>query len=169
MAVLNPEHLIEQAELVHSARPGRKPRQVDLRRSISTAYYAVFHQVLIAAADEFVGKGLRNDSRYSLVYRCIDHAAIRRICDEASRQKPSPKFRRFVSSEGFEQGIRDFSNVFLRLQELRHQADYDPGIYFSGVDALFATYLAKSAIGAFNSARAESRRLFLTLILFPPR
>lgn len=169
MAVLNPQHLIDQAELLLSGRQGAKPRQVDLRRAISSAYYAVFHQTLTAAADEFVGKALRSDQRHRLVYRSIEHSAVKRTCDEASRQNPSSKYRKFFPSGGFEQNIRDFSNAFIRLQALRHDADYDPAQYFSSVDALISVYLARSAINDFTAASADNRKLFLTLLLFPPR
>lgn len=169
MTVLNPQHLIDQAELLLSGRHGGKPRQVDLRRAISAAYYAVFHQILTAAADEFVGKSLRSDQRHRLVYRSIDHSAVKRMCDEASRQNPSPKYRKFLPNGGFEQKIRDFSNIFIRLQALRHDADYDPSQYFSSVDALFSIYLASSAISDFTTAYPEDRKLFLTLLLFQPR
>lgn len=169
MAVINPQHLIEQAEFLRSAKPASRPRQADLRRAISTAYYAVFHMVLIAAADEFVGKSLREDNRHTLVYRSIDHSNVRRICDEAARQERTAKYRKYLSKSGFEPKIRDFSNTLLRLQSLRHEADYDPSQYFSTVDALFAIYLAESAIKEFSLASTEGKKLFLALLLFPPR
>jgi hypothetical protein len=169
LAVLNPEHLIELAIQIRTIRPGRKPRQVDLRRAISTAYYAVFHQILTAAADEFVGKSSRNNSRYALVYRSIDHKAVRRTCEEAYKLKPGQKFAKFLPPDGFSQDIRNFASDFMRLQELRHDADYDPSQFVSSVDAMFSVFLASSAIQAFNSAKPDSRKLFLTLVLFPPR
>lgn len=169
MAVLNPHHLIDQAELLRAARASGKPRQVDLRRAISAAYYAVFQQVLTSVADEFVGKGSRSEERYRLVYRSIDHSAIRRTCREASRQNPNPKYQKFLPNGGFEEKIRDFSNAFIRLQTLRHEADYDPAQYFSSVDALFAVYLAEQAINDLTSAIVEDRRLFLTFLIFEPR
>lgn len=169
MAVLNPEHLLDQAELLVNGTSARKPRQVNLRRAISSAYYAVFHQVLIATADEFVGKALRSELRHTLAYRSIDHAAIRRICDEASRPAPTSKYRKFLPEGGFEARIRDFSNIFLRLQVQRHEADYDPSQHFTAVDAMFAIYLARSALDEFASCSAEGRKLFLTLLVFSPR
>ena len=169
MAVFNPEHLIDQAELLLSPRDGRKPRQADLRRAISVCYYAVFHHVLTAASDEFVNKALRSDQRYGLVYRSIDHRTVKGLCGEASRQNPSPKYRRFFPEGGFEQKIRDFSNIFIRLQVSRHEADYDPMAYFSSKDALVSVSLARSAINQFTTTSEESRKLFLTLLLFQPR
>ena len=52
VAVLNPDHFFEQADTL-MAPPAGAPRQVDLRRAISNAYYGVFHAILAAAADEY--------------------------------------------------------------------------------------------------------------------
>lgn len=169
MAVLNSDHLIDQATLLMNATPGRKPRQVNLRRAISAAYYAVFHRILTSAADEFVGKALRRDSRHALVYRSIDHSAARRVCEEASRPNLTPRYRKVVGVSGFESNIRAFSNIFLKLQNQRHEADYDPSQQFTSVDAMFSIYLAKSALEEFSACSAEGKKLFLTLMVFPPR
>jgi hypothetical protein len=76
VTIPNAEHFFEQAErLIAPVRPGAT-RQVDLRRAISSAYYAVFHGVLAAAADEFVGRTKRAALEYSLAYRSIDHRTL---------------------------------------------------------------------------------------------
>lgn len=136
---------------------------------MSTAYYAVFHLILTAAADEFVNKGSRGDGRHALVYRSIDHGAVRRMCDEASRRIPSAKYQKFVPADGFESPIRRFSASFLRLQSQRHDADYDPSQLFTTVDALFAIDLAQNALHDFSTFSDEGKKLFLTLMVFPPR
>lgn len=168
MPIINPRHLLDQADQLLRAS-GRKPRQVDLRRSVSSTYYAVFHTILIAASDEFVGKSLRNDCRYTLVYRSIDHASVRKICEESAKPTPSAKFYRILSSNGFEAAIRQFANLTLTLQSKRHEADYNPSHLLTSVDAMFAVYQAQTAIDAFERASLENRKLFLTLLLFPPR
>lgn len=68
MAVLNPSHLFEQANKLIAIQVG-PPRQVDIRRAISAAYYATFHATITAAADQFIGVTNRDTSRYGLVYR----------------------------------------------------------------------------------------------------
>src|SRR6516225_6669624 len=81
VAILNPDHLFEQAEELISPRAGR-PRQVDVRRAISAAYYAIFHAIITAATDQFVGVTNRDESRYGLVYRSVDHRWLRELCTE---------------------------------------------------------------------------------------
>lgn len=169
MSVLNPRHLLEQAALLVQATPGRKPRQVNLRRAVSSAYYSVFHLILIAASDEMVGTTLRNERRYTLVYRSIDHGAIRRVCEEAARQKPTPKYQKYLPGSGFEPAIRKFASTVLDLQSRRHDADYDPSHQLTSIDALFAVYLASTAFEEFSVATSDGSKDFLSLLVFSPR
>src|SRR5262249_29408591 len=80
VAILNPDHLFEQADKLIAPPPHGPPRQVDLRRAISSAYYGVFHAVLAAVANSFIGSTKQSTSLYSLVYRSIDHHALRNLC-----------------------------------------------------------------------------------------
>ena len=169
MAIGNPLHLLEQATMLLTAAPGRKPRQANLRRAISTAYYAIFHHLLTAVSDEFVDKSLRGESRYSLVYRSIDHAAIRRVCEVAGRRELPAKYRSLLPTGQFEDLLRQYAGNFLVLQSRRHEADYDPAQTLSSVDVHFSIYLAQSAIQQFDSASSDGRKLFLSLLLFSPR
>jgi hypothetical protein len=50
VTILNPDHLLEQADKLISPPAAGPPRQVDLRRAISSAYYGLFHSCLTAAA-----------------------------------------------------------------------------------------------------------------------
>ena len=53
----NPEHLFEQAERLVEPLPSEaEPRQTDLRRALSAAYYGLFHFTLAAATDMFFGE-----------------------------------------------------------------------------------------------------------------
>lgn len=79
MAILNPDHLFDLAEKLIVASPAGAPRQVDLRRAISSAYYGVFHATLISAADHFVGATKRTTTEYALVYRSINHRSLRTL------------------------------------------------------------------------------------------
>jgi hypothetical protein len=108
VATLNPDHLFEQADKLVVPSPAGPPRQVDLRRAISAAYYGVFHFCLTAAADEFVGVTQRATSRYALVYRSIDHKTFRDLCLEAKKPTPPAKFAPYVPTGGFGPNIQSF-------------------------------------------------------------
>lgn len=169
MAVLNPSHLIEQADRLIAPPPAGPPRQVDLRRAISSAYYGVFHATLAAAADQVVGVTKRTTSQYSLVYRSIDHRTLREICTEIKKQTLTARYARYEPSNGFGQNIRTFAAAVLELQEKRHAADYDPSIRVNSSDALLAVRTARTALNRFSRASAPRRKAFLSLLLFQPR
>lgn len=169
MAVLNPDHLFEQAEKLIAPPPAGPPRQVDLRRAISAAYYGVFHYIIIAATDELVGVTKRSTNRYALVYRSVDHRAIRELCTEAKKQQLTAKYQKHLPSNGFGPNIQAFASAFVELQEKRHSADYDPSIRVKTSDAILAIATARSAIARFERATEARRKAFLSLLLFSPR
>jgi uncharacterized protein (UPF0332 family) len=168
MSILNPEHLISQAARLVEPPPAGPPRQVDVRRAISAAYYAVFHAILIAAADTIIGRVHRGTPSYVLVYRSIDHKGVRTICDIAQRP-PTQRYRPFVPDPGFGNDIHAFADATVALQEQRHTADYDPSGQFRTAHATRAIDLARTALRHWEAASETERNLFLTLLLFPPR
>ena len=117
MSVLNPEHLLAQAAKLIEPPTAGPPRQVDVRRAISSAYYAVFHAILIAAADEIVGAVHRVTANYAVVYRSIDHRQLRTICDIARAKVPPPRYRPFVAGAGFGTDVQTFAGAVMSLQE----------------------------------------------------
>ena len=169
MAILNSEHLLDQAQRLTVAPTAGPPRQVDVRRAISASYYAVFHFILTRAADEFVGKTKRNEQRYALVYRSIDHRALKELCAETRKQTLSAKYQRHAPGNGFGSNIQAFAGVLVDLQEKRHAADYDPSIRVPTSDAKLAISMAKSAIRRFDQSSPKRQKTFLTLLVFPPR
>ena len=169
MAVLNPHHLLEQARALVRLYPGRKPRQVELRRAISAAYYAVFHRISNAVADEFIGGKFRNDPRHASFYRSVDHKQAKTRCEEVTNQNPASKYARYSHCRPLAQDIKTFANAFPLLQSKRHEADYDPSITLTTIEAVSVIDHAERAIAAFDAAPAEDRKLFLTYLIFPPR
>jgi hypothetical protein len=149
--------------------PAGAPRQVDIRRAISAAYYAVFHATLAAAADEFVGKTKRTTPVYALAYRSVDHRWLRELCFELKKPTPSRRFAAFLPNSGLGANIQAFASAVVELQEKRHAADYDPLIRVRSSDAILAVSVGRTALDRFDSASAMRRRAFLGLLLFPPR
>jgi uncharacterized protein (UPF0332 family) len=95
---------------------------VHLRRATSTAYYALFHHVCEAAASLFVGRDVAAMEAYRGFYRAFDHARMRSACEGFTRDRSA------------DTNLRFFADTFLRLQGLRHLADYDPSVSFTGRD-----------------------------------
>lgn len=169
MAIVNFEHLLDQAESLCVAPPAGSPRQVDLRRAISAAYYGMFHFVARAAADEFVGRVRRREVRYSLVYRGLDHRRLRDLCVDLAKTSPPRKLAPFLPPNGIGPGIQVFASGLVDMQDKRHDADYDPLVRFNTAEAHLAIATARSAIARFERASATRQKAFLTLALFKPR
>lgn len=169
MAVISAVHLLSQAELLIRPPPAGPPRQVDLRRAVSSAYYATFHNVTTALADEIVGKVHQLTPRYALVYRSISHTELRAMCAEAAKPTPPERLRPYLPSAGFGSDLGVFANALTELQKKRHSADYDPLIRLKTSDANLAIDLARRAIERFDLADLGCRRAFLYLLAFPPR
>lgn len=169
MAVLNPDHLLEQADRLIAPLGGGAPRHADLRRAISNAYYAVFHAVVTEAADDFAGKTHRHTPRYALVYRSIDHRSLRSVCEDVIKTALPAKYRMHEPRGGFGPDIRALATAVVDLQEKRHSADYDPLFRVGMSDALLAVATARTALDRLKSASGAKRRAFLSVVVFSPR
>jgi hypothetical protein len=164
VGVPDPQHLLDQARQLIIPPLGQRSREESLRRGISTAYYAVFHHVLAAAADQFVGEAQRGSPRYALVYRSVSHRALRQLCQELRKPTVSSKYQAFVPSVGFGKALPAFATAYLELYEKRHSADYDPAFSVKRLDAIQALATAREGIERFGRSTPVRRRMFLTLL-----
>lgn len=138
----------------HEERPGR-PTQADLRRAVSTAYYALFHCLAGGGADLIIGAN-RSPAWYQ-VYRALEHGRARNAClQKRAMQRFPPE-------------IQDFADVFVDLQKARHQADYAPEGRYDEQDVLKTIDVAGNAIARFEQVDVRNRREFATHVLFPQR
>ena len=169
MPILSPIHLFEQADKLVEAPPAGPPRQVDLRRALSSSYCAIFHLTLTALADEFVGAAHRSTHRYALMHRSVDHRAIKDLCSVISQGKPPAKYVPYLPANGFGRQLLTFASAFIDLQDKRHRADYDVSARYRTLDARLAITTGRSALVDFAGADAAERRMFLTLLLCRPR
>jgi hypothetical protein len=167
VAILNPEHLLDQAERLISWARGA-PRQADLRRAVSDTYYALFHAVCAAAANQFVGSSRQTDPLYGLVYRSVEHRSLRQLCEDIGKPVLPARYQPYLSNRSLGLGIEFFALVVVDLQAKRHAADYDPMSRLSISDARTAIRMARRALLVFEIPR-RGRRLFLMLLLFPLR
>jgi uncharacterized protein (UPF0332 family) len=150
------DDLIVTARRLARANPSR-PRQADLRRAVSTAYYAVFHALARQCAERFVGTG-QNRSRpaWQQVYRALDHGFVKNACFQAANL-------------GFPTDIVTFADIFARLQDERHRADYDPETRYTRADVQALISMADQAVSALSSAPKDDRTAFAALVLLKKR
>ena len=153
-------------DLAGANRRGR-PRETNLRRAVSTTYYALFHCLAACCADMVVGGSGSNRSRaaWRQAYRALQHGPARQRCE---RQKIIAKFP---------DEIKDFADLFVDMQKKRHSADYDPsptatynlGTPFSKSDVTQDISAAKDVINRFSKAPVRDRRAFAVYVLLDSR
>lgn len=156
---MSPEDLIATAtRLAGGRRPGRR-KQSDLKRAVSTAYYALFHAMCRNAADQLVGasRASRPQRAWVQAYRAVEHGHAKAQCqrDEVLRQFPQP--------------VQDFAALFVELQAARHDADYDPTSEFSLSETRELIGRAREAVREFKAAGRNDRRAFAALVAFRRR
>ena len=155
---MNPSHLIEIARGLASGIIGDgqgRPRQADLRRALSAAYYAMFHTLARCCADTLVGAtpASRSRSAWIQTYRALEHGHAKNQCVRSAKM------------DRFPQGVRDFSEGFVKMQRLRHISDYAPDTNFSRSDVLQMVNDAESDISGFVAVPAQDRRAFSVYVL----
>ncbi|WP_200241780.1 hypothetical protein [Thiohalocapsa halophila] len=136
----------------------RRPRQADLKRADSTAYYAMFHTLARDCADRFIGTGqTRSTAAWRQVYRALGHGFAKQSCSQ-------------VTKLGFPSNIVHFADTFARLQHDRHRADYnDPDAQLNRADVLLMMREADRAISARNRVSLSHRKTFAALVLLKNR
>ena len=138
---------------------GRRPSQVVLRRSVSTAYYAIFHTLAGCGANLLFGGSGSNKSpeAWRQVYRALDHGFAKNACSNDQMLAKFPK------------GVEDFANMFVTMQEKRHKADYDPTERFLKSAVIQDINAAEQAIMDFTAESRKDRCAFSAFVLFKNR
>ena len=129
--------------LISSARKllAGQPGLWDLRRCVSSAYYALFHFLCQKCSDHFVSTDSVKFARARRqAYLSLDHGAVKAACIEA--RDPA---------RGFPKGIVRFAMTFGQLQARRHEADYDPETLLT---LAMASDLIEEAVQAMSSFEA---------------
>ena len=169
LTILNADHLLEQAERLTKPLTSGPPRQADIRRAVSSAYYSVFHAALTAAGDILVGRTHRSSRRYALVYRGIDHRGLRSLCADARKSPVPNKYKSYLPTRGFGQDLLTFASTVIVLQDARHEADYDPRRRFRASEAKLTVDLARTGLIHWDRVPTDEKATFLTMLAFPPR
>ena len=145
-------------DLVHS-RSGGKPRQSNLLRAESTAYYALFHMLARCCADLLIGgkSSSRNTSAWNQVYRALDHGPAKTACENTNKMASFPA------------EIQDFANMFITMQAKRHKADYDPTERLYKSQVIIDIDLVEQSIDTFKAADIKNKRAFAAHVLLRPR
>ena len=163
--MIDSKRLLVIAEDLASRSTRGPPPQTFLRRAVSTAYYALFHHIVAAAADALVGRKHRRTPRYALVYRAFDHTRMRQVSEMLDTQQFGEKARSALNMAGPSQDIRRVATALVTLQKQRHWADYDPRGSISASNARDLIEQAEFAIEALDRIPLDERRNMLVFMM----
>lgn len=129
------------------------------RRAVSTAYYAVFHQITKICSDTLLAGASQTSEDYVHIYRTLDHGPLKSGWD--SQNSP---LRRVAS-------LKKIGDIIIPLQSERIRADYLPPLPhpFTYEDAKENVDRARIAIDSLVSLTADERRTLAVWLLFKVR
>lgn len=155
--MIDPQELIDTCHKLVPPAATRPPSQSDMRRAISTAYYALFHTLAASNAELIAGQPQSNMSSYAWerVYRRLDHGrAQNNLRGVLGQLSPSEE---------------NFARTFIDLQDRRQEADYDPNAPTTQTRTLNIIARADTAIRDFAQLTQEERRLLAAQSMFDRR
>lgn len=153
------DDLLNQAYQLVALDHTDPPKQANLRRAVSTAYYALFHLLI----DETVGNwGIARQR--SVLARTFTHRAMKHVCEDHVRSFYIAKQPRAGTK------LKDVAQTFSELQQKRETADYDNSFLWTHVSA--ESWLDKASV-TFEDWRdirgeEESQDFLLALFLQKP-
>lgn len=115
--------LLDQADLLAKREP-RKPKQANLRRAVSGAYYAVFH-LLVDAGSRFLISGSQRTPLRLCLSRAFAHADMKAVAGLFSRGQVPDKIAPALKGAVIQNELRLVADAFVELQQAPHEADYD--------------------------------------------
>src|SRR5713101_5312964 len=84
------------------------PVEADLRRGVSTAYYALFHLLVDEGATRLIAiPGVR-----PRLVRAYDHRKMKEVCQEYARLTPNPAGQLVFAGQVVPHGIQNIASEF---------------------------------------------------------
>ena len=162
---MNLDQLLEMAETLAGApqygETRGRPQQMQLRKAVSHAYYAMFYALANSNADTLIGSApaIRASTEWTATHRALNHGTAKTQMSKKSEMSQ------------FHPSVQDFSETFVALQVQRHEADYNPNPAepFRRSQTMGNIGRAKLAIEKFQNVSPQERRRFATYILFGRR
>lgn len=155
--MIDPLELISTCYKLASQAATPPPSEADLRRAISTAYYAVFHTLAASNAQLIAGdrQSAMSFQAWDRVYRRLDHGRA---------QNNLRAVLTHLSPNG-----ENFARTFIELQQMRREADYDPNAVITRSDTVNSIALAEAAIRNFAQLSEDERRFMAAQSMFDRR
>jgi len=167
--MINPAGLLDHARRLAGSGPGR-PADADLRRGVSAAYYAVFHDLTDRAARHLIGSsseadrnGIRRSWSHgevaSLATLIVERANMLNMNPAAPQNKELSASGPLADIAARDGDLVGALHLFGQLQDQRHLADYDHEARFEKLSLLRACADADEARDLLAGASAASRSM----------
>jgi uncharacterized protein (UPF0332 family) len=136
----------------------RRPKQANLRRALSSAYYALFHLLIDAASGLYSG----DKNRKAKIARTYQHKDMKQVAARFSRGD-MPKLLSTAIAPTIEgEKLRRVAETFVSLQDARHEADYDLTQTFTRAEVLALVEQVQQAFDDWEAVKAiDDARLLL--------
>jgi hypothetical protein len=143
-----------------------KPKQANLRRAVSSVYYAVFHLLVDEACRAQIGSLHNQAPLRQVLGRAFAHRVMKEACKSFGGGTLSKGVAKGLPA-GFAipQEIRQMAATFVDLQDSRHLADYDLTERFKRSDVLtLIAEVRKQSDNFSNLAASNEKRFFLACL-----
>jgi hypothetical protein len=146
--------LLELAEHLAQLDP-RRPRMANLRRAVSSAYYAIFHLLASEASALYAAEPVLA----ARIIRTLNHADMKKaslmIASNKLPKAVQPPTGRYLAPVD----LKAVADTFVKLQQARHEADYDLSRSFRRQEALAFVQSARQASAAVLRGESPSDEL----------
>ena len=139
------DDLLDQAQHL-ARRDTNRPKQANLRRAVSTAYYALFHLLVSEAVGYW-----RVERHRELLARSFEHGKMKNACKGCKIQNAE---------------IEAIAEAFVGLQQARHTADYDNWKVWTKFEAMTHIEGAKIALEKWDMVKNQDVAQDFLLSLF---
>jgi hypothetical protein len=141
------EDLLALADRLADPQPA-DPEQASLRRSISTAYYALFHLLLQEAVQCWNG----TSGAQAGLERHFNHKNMKAV----SREVVENRWRGWSTpSPTPPPGLQAVAKTFVQLQDARHSADHDNGRVWTRLEVREKIGEVRSAFGNWDTIKTH--------------
>jgi uncharacterized protein (UPF0332 family) len=158
--------LLQQARELATRDP-RKPRQANLRRAVSSAYYALFHALVDEACRQILGARHSDSPFRHVLGRAFTHGTMRQACVAfAGGTLKAAVMKGLPANFSVPLEIKVVARAINDLQERRHLADYDRTELFNRSDVLAQIDRAEMALSMWTGLPSSvTKRFFLACLL----
>lgn len=160
---IRPDWLLRQAEELTGSGRGQ-PRNADLRRATSAAYYALFHRLALDASRLVLPGGSHREVGQAARY--VTYASIRQVCAWVGGESSPKHLDETVGRLRAHAGCTAVAAAFTKLHDERVAADYDHLAGFTRRGTASLVRQARRAVALLDEGKHSSEvRCLLGLLV----